>query len=176
MRHLLVLLLSLLLVACSSGDRFQDLRDYVQEVESQPKGKIPPPPEFQAYEFFTYSAVNLRAPFERPVEVELIQQEAPSQNVSPNFDRVKERLEEFRFDTLNMVGTIAMADGQLWGLVEDSESDVHKVRIGNYLGKNHGRIVNVGGLQIDVMEIVPDGQGGWLERPRTLLLLEENNR
>ena len=173
MRLILLLTLSLVLAGCSSGDRFADLRQFVKEVESKPKGKIPPPPEFQAYDFFTYSAVNLRAPFERPVEVELIAPDVPRNDVSPNFDRVKERLEEFRFDTLAMVGTLAMSDGELWGLVSDSESDVHRVRIGNFLGKNHGRIVNVSTLQIDVMEIVPDGQGGWLERPRTLLLIGE---
>jgi type IV pilus assembly protein PilP len=46
------------------------------------------------------------------------------------------------------------------------------VRTGDYLGRNHGKIMTIDESKIDVMEIVPDGEGGWLERPRTLPLKE----
>jgi Tfp pilus assembly protein PilP len=32
--------------------------------------------------------------------------------------------------------------------------------------------VNVADGQVDVIEIIPDGEGGWVERPRTLSLKE----
>ncbi len=173
MRFCLVSLIGIFtLVGCSNTDPLVEARAYIAEVESRPKGRIQPPPEFQAYEFFTYSAVSMRAPFEVPLEVEVLQDERPRGNVSPDFDRLKERLEEFRFESLEMTGTVQMVAGDtgLWGLVSDADGDVHRVRPGNYLGRNHGKILNITETQIDVMEIVPDGQGGWLERPRVITL------
>lgn len=171
MRILVVLLSSLVLFGCSSSDHLADLRAYVTEVDSKPRGRIAPPPKFEAYEFFTYSAVSMRAPFEVPMEIELVVGAQPKSNVTPDFDRIQEILEEFRFESLSMVGTIIKDDaGELWALIQDSTSDVHRIRIGNYLGKNHGKVFNITATQIDVMEIVPDGRGGWLERPRSMTL------
>lgn len=175
MKLLITLLSGLFLFGCSSGDHLADLRDYVIEVDSKPKGKIAPPPEFKPYEFFTYSAVSMRAPFEIPLEVVVLIGAQPKSNVTPDFDRIKEILEEFRFESLSMVGTIEKdEDDQLWALVQDSTSDVHRVRSGNYLGKNHGKVFNISATQIDIMEIVPDGRGGWLERPRSMILVGLN--
>lgn len=160
------------LMGCQHDDPLAEVRAYVIEVESGPKGRIPPPPEFKAYEFFTYSAVRLRAPFEMPVEAEVLQENKPRGNVLPDFDRIKERLEEFRFESLEMTGTLELDEQPeiLWALILDSDGDIHRVRTGNYLGRNYGKILNISETQIDVMEIVPDGQGGWIERPRALIL------
>jgi type IV pilus assembly protein PilP len=51
---------------------------------------------------------------------------------------------------------------------------VHRVKVGDYLGRNHGRIVGIDEAKVDVVEIVPDGEGGWLERPRSLALKERS--
>ncbi len=40
------------------------------------------------------------------------------------------------------------------------------------MGRNHGRINAITDTQIDVVEIVPTGDGGWLERPQSILLNE----
>ncbi|EAA3799172.1 pilus assembly protein PilP, partial [Salmonella enterica subsp. enterica] len=45
-------------------------------------------------------------------------------------------------------------------------------KVGDYLGRNHGRVTAVDEAGINVVEIVPDGEGGWLERPRSLTLKE----
>ena len=37
-----------------------------------------------------------------------------------------------------------------------------------------GRIVAISATQVEVVEIVPDGQGAWLERPRTIPLKEHS--
>ena len=55
----------------------------------------------------------------------------------------------------------------------DGEGGVHRVRVGNYLGKNHGKIVSATETSVEVIEIVPSGVGGWLERPRTIKLTEQ---
>ena len=55
-----------------------------------------------------------------------------------------------------------------WALITESNGSVHRVRVGNYLGQNHGRIVSISDTNVNVVEIVPDGQGGWIERPRSV--------
>ncbi len=71
------------------------------------------------------------------------------------------------FAEITMVGSISQNNVR-WALVTDSSGSVHRVRTGNYLGKNYGRITNVEETLIEVLEKVPDGQGGWIERPRTI--------
>lgn len=175
MKNWFAVALTLVLFGCSSGDNLSDLRTFVNNIDAKPRGRIEPPPEFVPYEFFTYSAVSLRAPFEQPQEITLSTGDQPKSNVKPDFDRVKEILEDFRFEALAMVGTIEKDDeSELWALVSDPEGDIHRVRPGNYIGKNHGTVFNITPTQIDVMEIVPDGQGGWLERPRSMTLVGLN--
>ncbi len=171
-KHLLICSLSTLVLGCSGSGEFEDLQDYVAEVNARPKGTIEPLPEFKAYESFQYSAAGLRSPFSPPVEVKLIkyQDGKAKSDVKPDFDRAKEYLEGFNIDSLTMVGSIAMSEAGLWALVDDSEGGVHRIQAGNYLGRNHGKVADVNSGQIDVIEIVPDGHGGWLERPRTLKL------
>ena len=46
---------------------------------------------------------------------------------------------------------------------------IHRVREGNYVGPDHGKVVDVGDNYVAIMEIVTDGTAnGWVERPRTL--------
>jgi type IV pilus assembly protein PilP len=92
--------------------------------------------------------------------------------VKPDLLRAREFLERFNIEGLQMVGTLTQK-GTQWALVKDEESGVHRVRIGNYLGKNHGRIVATTETEVSVMEIVPNGVGGWIERPRTIKLTEQ---
>ena len=66
-----------------------------------------------------------------------------------------------------MVGSLEI-DGVRWALIRDSENSVHRVRRGNFLGRNHGRIIESNENHIVIIEIVSDGAEGWVERPRTL--------
>ena len=45
------------------------------------------------------------------------------------------------------------------------------MQVGSYLGMNQGRIIKISPTQIDLVEIVPDGREGYVERPRTLVLI-----
>jgi len=72
-----------------------------------------------------------------------------------------------------MVGTLQGVDGNLFALIRDNEGGIHRVRTGNYMGQNYGRVVGVSDTRIELVEIVPNGRGGWVERPRSLSLDEE---
>jgi type IV pilus assembly protein PilP len=113
----------------------------------------------------------LRSPFSVPsVPEDVNRLNTNGLDIRPDPDRVREYLEQFAIDTLDMVGTLQKPEGDLWALIRDGEGGVVKVRKGEYMGRNHGRVVSVDNDRVNLIEIVPDGQGGWLERPRTLAL------
>ena len=169
MPTLLLISAALVLGGCGSRD-FSDLDAFMQEKRSRPGGIIDPIPTFKAYEAFSYGATRLRSPFDRPIEVREITQLQSVSSVKPDENRAKEFLEQFTFDSLAMVGTLQRG-GQEWALVQDPDGGIHRVQIGNYLGRNHGKIVELTSSYIGVVEIVSDGTSeGWVERPRTIEL------
>lgn len=164
----------LVLVGCSQQDPLTDLRAFVDEQNNRPSGVIPPPPEFVAPEFESYTVSSRRSPFEVPRPIELVQEvrDEPRSNVKPDFARVSEYLESFRIENISMVGTLMGMESEpvLWALVRDGQGEVHRVRAGNYLGRNYGKIIEINDTQIELIEIVPSGNDSWVERPRSIVL------
>ncbi|WP_439860689.1 type 4a pilus biogenesis lipoprotein PilP [Pseudomonas sp. MBLB4136] len=170
--HVLVLAIAVGLTGCNSGGDFGDLQAYMDEVRARPKGAVEPLPKFQPYESFTYSAAALRSPFQPPIKIDMAQRQKGSQEVRPDEARVRQFLEGFNIEIFEMVGTLAKEE-DVFALVSGA-GGVHRVKVGDYLGRNHGRILAIDESKIDVIEIVPDGEGGWLERPRSLALKERS--
>lgn len=158
------------LLACSSGN-FSDLDQYMAEIKAKPKGELEPIPVFRPYESFVYSATILRAPFTKPVKVKEITRVGRSTNIKPDENRTKEFLEGVNIESMTMVGTMEQS-GILWVLMNDGTGGVHRVRKGNYLGRNHGKIVEATENYVTVIEIVPNGLDGWVERPRSIKMEE----
>jgi type IV pilus assembly protein PilP len=168
-RLLIVLAASSLLAGCGGRD-YSDLDAFMAEKRAHPGGVIAPIPTFKAYEAFAYSATTLRSPFDRPLEVRDIAQLQSIKSIKPDITRVKEFLEQYTFDSLQMVGSLARG-GVDWTLVQDPSGGVHRVKVGSFLGRNHGKIVEMTDTYVVVVEIVPDGtDDGWVERPRTIKL------
>lgn len=171
---LVLSLAALLLAACSSGE-FVDLQGYVADVQARNKGRIEPMPEFSPPANFIYAAANLDDPFVT-WEAKISQENSGGKKYTgtgphPDFERRREPMESFPLDTLRMVGTMKRGK-QLFALVQTPDGLVSRVVPGNYLGQNHGRIVSLNEEKIELIEIVPDGLGGWLERPATMSIVE----
>ncbi len=81
----------------------------------------------------------------------------------PDAARSREFLEQFPLDTLRMVGTLQLGETN-YGLVQASDGLIHRVIPGNYMGQNDGRITAVNESDIELVEIISDGIGGYLER------------
>ncbi len=159
-----------LLVGCAGGDNVADIREFMKEVERKPKGSIAPLPEFEPYQAFSYSASNTRSPFEPPIIVPpKTEEQKRNIGLKPPENHVKQFLERFRLSSLAMVGTLQQ-ENSTFALVEDSNGGVHRVKVGDYMGDKWGQIESIEDTRIDVTEIVSDGAGGWLRRPRTLEL------
>ena len=121
---------------------------------------------------FIYGAAALRSPFQPPVKVDTVSRVKGAPEVRPDESRVKQFLEGFNIEAFEMVGTLSNDSGFFARV--GGAGGVHRVKVGDYLGRNHGRVVSVDEAKIDVIEIVPDGDQGWLERPRSLTLKERS--
>jgi type IV pilus assembly protein PilP len=148
---------------CSGGP--SDLEKWIAETKAKPGGRIEPLPEVKPYETYTYNVGNLRSPFQ-PVGPNSI-----TGSVRPSSRRNREFLEGFSLDTLKMVGTFKVGSS-FYGLVQSKDGLVHKVQPGNYLGQNDGKITGITGSKISLVEIIPDGLGGYVERPASLALAD----
>lgn len=155
------------------GTDTEDLRSYVDTVKQSQHARIEPLPEFAPYETHLYQAANDRDPFTPPVNSAPKSAIANSGNggISPDFNRPREPLEAEPLDSLRMVGTLER-NGNSWALVRMSDSTIYRVKPGNYLGQNYGKIINISQSEVELTEIVPDGLGGWMERQAALALSE----
>lgn len=167
---LTILIFSVTVISgCSSSDSNQDLKDFIAENKRRPPGIVEAAPKIQAYQVFTYDAYSLRGPFDPPVTAEIQQLIISSSgNVKPDFSRQKERLEQFDLASLSMVGTVQKT-GSIWALIRDPDGSIERIRSGNYMGSNHGKITVLSESRIELIEIVSSGEG-WLERPNILEL------
>lgn len=165
LKLVIALSISLLVVGCQSSSN-EDLYSFMDQERAQRGGRIDPLPAYPPYVSVIYSAAGLRAPFEIPRNV-VVRQETGTPSEPPDTARPQEYLERFNFAELSVVGSIEM-NGTSWALISEANGTVHRVQTGNFLGQNHGKIVSINDTEVSVIEIVPDGQGGWIERPRSV--------
>lgn len=162
-------LMMLIGMVSGCGRDMSDLEAYIAEVNARPGGRIEPLPVIRPYESFTYDAYDLRPPF-TPDEP-LVDDRRQGSGLRPDSQRTREFLEQFPLDTLSMVGTLTQ-EGTYYGLLQTQDTLVHRVTVGNYVGQNDGRIIAIDETEIRVVEIIPDGIGGYMERAATIGLGE----
>ncbi len=161
------------LAGCSSTDEYEDLRNFMREVEAKPKGQIAPLQEFEHYQAFTYGTANRRSPFEAPVEIpKKTAEQERNVGVTPPPNHEPQYLEQFNIASLTMVGTLSQ-EGVNYALIQDGDGLVTHVQRGDFMGTNWGQIETISESTIEITEIVSDGAGGWLRRPRSIKLTGE---
>jgi type IV pilus assembly protein PilP len=163
------LAMALLLGACGRSvtngpEDPSNLQKWVAEVKKRPAPALDPLPVMQQFETFEYAAQGLRDPFSNAFA-----DEGGGSGPRPDPNRRKELLEQFPLDSLDMVGTIGTGAAQV-ALVTAPDKVTYRVRPGMYMGQAEGRVTEVTESRIDLVELVPDGAGGWLERPASIAL------
>ena len=153
-------------VTSTPGDA-PNLEKWVADVKARPAPALAPLPVMQQFETFEYAAQNLRDPFSNAFS-----DQSGGSGPRPDPNRPRQTLEQFPLDSLDMVGTIGRGPGMV-GLVMAPDKVTYRVRPGAYMGQNDGRITAVYEDRIELVELVPDGAGGWLERPATLALEDQ---
>ena len=102
----------------------------------------------------------LEKPDEESVQVEQCTPGVDPICIAPDPDRRREE-RGYPLDSLRMVGTLEQ-EGEIWGVVMSSDANLYRVTIDNQdAGQNHGRVINIQEEGIELLEIVPNGTGGW---------------
>jgi type IV pilus assembly protein PilP len=167
-RELAIVALCAGLAACS-GEPHSDLRQFVKDSENLPHGRIPPLPDVKPYEPVNYSAFDLTDPF-KPRKIEPPKGAVGS--LAPDMNRRREPLEAYPLEGLRMVGTLEQKK-EVFALIKAPDNTLYRVKPGNYLGQNFGRIMAINESQIKLKEILQDSGGNWEEKEQILLLQEE---
>ena len=170
MQNIIFIALLMLVTACSGYNSNTDLNQFIDNVVSKPRGVIEPIPEFVPYEFFRYQSIAKRSPFSLPKSIEVEEIVEVVSSVEPDLNRSKQKLESYDLNDIEMVGMLSRSKYRPWVLLKTPDGLVHRVRPGSYIGKNHGRINRITDKSMDLTEIVPNGFGGWMERPTSITL------
>lgn len=157
-------------VTAGCTESMSDLDAYVAEVKSRPGPPLDPLPVMRQFETFEYKAHGLRDPFSVQTEEQVA--EAATSGIRPDANRRRELLEAFPLDGLNMVGTLGEGNDVI-ALVVDPDKVIYRVVVGNYMGQNEGRVLAISEGQVDLVELVSDGAGGWIERQASVALDEK---
>lgn len=168
MKQLITVAVLLSLTACS-GSGHDDLTQFVKESGANLRGKVEALPEMRPYQPFAYNAFDLPDPF-KPRKLK------PSAGggggAQPDMTRPKEPLESFALETLKMVGVLKQKNA-IYAVIKTPENTIYRVRTGNYLGQNFGKVVAITDTEVKLKETVQDSTGDWAERDSTLTLQEQ---
>lgn len=169
-RALALALAAAALLAGCTGDQ-DDLNRYIAEVKSRTPSPIPPIPPVRTYTPYEYEGLLGRDPFRQSTSEGADQVAANTTGTGPRPDlqRPKEYLERFELDTLQMVGTFEKEANE-WALIRDPDGVVHRVSVGNYMGKNYGRVLSIQPDEVELSEFISNGAGGWLVREAEMAL------
>ena len=162
------LMFGLVLVGCDS--RIDAVNMEMVNIRNQQPMPIEPAPVFPPVPTFNYAAHQLKSPF-MPSSLAAELKIMAGKRVYPNFSRQPQPLESYALESLNMKGSMRSQSGQTLGLIQTPDGEIERMQIGNYMGMNQGRIVKITPTQIDLVEIIPDGREGYVERPRSLVLI-----
>ncbi len=170
-RLLISLGMAALITGCT-GDDLTDLKQYVARVKAREPAPIRALPEIKPVETFIYKAGDRRDPFSPGQETLAETKHASTSGIAPDLTRRKEELEQFSLDSLEMMGTLEKG-GTLWALIKSPDGVLHRVKPGDHLGLNYGQITLIDEDHIELTEIVPDGMGGYQERPAKISMAKE---
>ncbi len=167
-RIALLLSVFILLAGCTRG--MGDLRTWVAQEKAKKGAPLPPLPVIKTFETFTYNDQNLRDPFS-PSSLELTRR---GNNTSPRPDaqRPRQPLEAFPLSALKLVGSIG-SGANIQALIMDPSGVIHRVKRNQYMGQNDGRVSKITPDHVDLVELIPNGNGGWMEHKAVVAMSEQ---
>lgn len=160
------------LAGCDSGQSTASIQTYLQVIQARPGAAIPPVPSVRPQRAFIYEAVALRSPFQVSSEGGTGGWQASLVDGGLEGERVRQVLEGVDLAQFEMVGTLFNA----WeaNALLRVNGAVHRLKVGDYLGRNNGQIASIEAAYVEVFEVVSDGRGGWLERSLTIPLKQHS--
>lgn len=168
----LLFMVPVLLLGCAAEEH-QDLRQWMRDEAKGMKGKVTPLPEITAFPVVSYETESLTPPFAAGKIVTL---EVAADKSAPDRTRPQQPLEIFPLEDLKIMGVI-MAGTVPYALIQTPPPNKPKhVRVGEYMGRNFGKITAITTDGITVLESVKDTNGAWVTQEKLLLVPKEGGR
>jgi type IV pilus assembly protein PilP len=165
--------LAIALAAGCGGEEHGDLKEELNQLTKDLRGRVEPLPQVKPYEPVPYTAEGQIDPF-RPERIEVAQAgraaSASTALIEEQKRRPPEPLEAFPLESITMLGTITQHQ-ETFALVK-AGPNLYRVKKGNYMGQNFGVITAIDEAQINLKELVQDSTGDWVERMSSLQLVE----
>ncbi len=168
------LVLCFLLTACGPS-RQDDLRQWMQEQRQAgvPLARSLAAP--QVFKHLPYLKGERKDPFTKHSLLALASAQAAP--VNPHISllhksRTRQPLEDIALESMHFVGMLEK-QGRYVALVR-ANGVLHQVFLGQYIGKNFGKVWRVDESGIALQEVAQDAEGKWLER-KTYLRLQGVN-
>lgn len=160
-------------VASISGCGVQEasIKTELQAEVKNLKPSIPELPAPTVYEPYAYTQNDMVDPFSpTKISVKLLRSEN-----SPDLNRTKEPLESFPLESIRMVGAVQMKEkaGEFEAVL-NADGYMYRVRPGNYMGLNYGKVVLVKETELVLKEMYQESNGDWNSR-ETNLTMQDNN-
>ena len=160
-------------LAGCGGDEHGDLKEELNQLTKDLRGRVDPLPQVRPYEPVPYTAEGQIDPF-RPERIEVAgagrAASASTALIEEQKKRPPEPLEAFPLESIQMLGTITQ-NKETFALVR-AGPNLYRVKKGNYMGQNFGVITAIDEAQISLKELVQDSTGDWVERQSALQLVE----
>lgn len=176
MRNALIVCCTLLAAGCG-GEQHSDLRQELNGLTKDLRGRVDPLPQVRQYEPVPYKAEGQLDPFQasRIETGQTASSTGPANaRVAAEQNRPKDPLESYPIEAIRMVGTLTQG-AETFGIVR-AGTNLFRVKKGNYMGQNYGVINAIDDGQISIKELVQDGSGDWVERAGALQLVQEAQR
>lgn len=143
----MVYIITAVIAACTSSAD-EELSRYINQIKMRAAKPIEPIPVFIPLEKFVYPEQdNRRSPFKQKEVAKAVDQFAPDTK------RVKQALEQFPLDALKFVGILKQG-AVVWALISQPNGDVTRVKIGDYMGQNFGRVISINETTLKLEETI----------------------
>jgi type IV pilus assembly protein PilP len=159
------------LAACGSSS--EELQTWMEQQKREVRPNVPPLKPPKKFDPDPYTVADAVDPFALQKLTVALKQEAhqPNSLMSAEMNRRREPLEAFPLDSMTMVGSVNRK-GSSYALIK-ADGLLYRVKQGDYLGQNFGKVMKITETDIELREIVQDASGEWIER-QTNLQLQEN--
>lgn len=164
-----------LAVALSGCDDTRDialLQTYLQAVQARPGQAVAPVRSAEPMSIVEYGAAGLRSPFQGFHGDSAGTWKVSLAGSDEETLRARAFLESLGLEQFEMVGTLSNDHGA--NALMRAQGVVHRLKVGDYMGRNNGQIVSIEATRVEVFEVISDGRGGWLERTLAIPLKQQS--
>lgn len=169
----LIIGISLSLFGCGGEDKIKHIEKQIEDKKQLYMTDIEPLPDFDETISYKYQSSNLTSPFKVVPFIPIIKKTS-NNNITPDMNREKEYLEKFQLESLKMQGYI-QSKNSIKAIIKDPLGGFHQVVVGDYIGKNYGKIAKILKSEIIIEELISQGESGWVEETSSINKNNDNN-